>query len=168
MASQIRQNFDVASEQAINEQINNELESSYMYQSMGAYFDRDDVALPGFSSLFKHASEEEREHGEKFMSYLNKRGGRVALQDIHKPPKDEWGTGLDALQVALECEKKEPLLRVHKVASQKGDPHLTNYLESDLIDHQVDSIKKLGDSITQLKRAGQGLGEYLFDKHLSS
>jgi len=41
---------------------------------MGFYYDRDDVALPGFSKYFKKQSEEEREHAEKFMTYLNKRG----------------------------------------------------------------------------------------------
>ena len=46
------------------------------------YFDRDDVALPGFAKYFKDASDEEREHAEKFMKYQNKRGGRIVLQDI--------------------------------------------------------------------------------------
>ena len=46
------------------------------------YFDRDDVALPGFASFFKKASDEEREHAEKLMKFQNQRGGRVVLQDI--------------------------------------------------------------------------------------
>ena len=46
------------------------------------YFDRDDVALPGFASFFKGASDEEREHAETLMKFQNKRGGRVVLQDI--------------------------------------------------------------------------------------
>ena len=46
------------------------------------YFDRDDVALPGFYKYFSKASEEEREHAEKLMKYQNKRGGRIVLQNI--------------------------------------------------------------------------------------
>ena len=46
------------------------------------YFDRDDVALPGFQKFFKGSSDEEREHAEKLMSYQNKRGGRIVLQQI--------------------------------------------------------------------------------------
>ena len=46
------------------------------------YFDRDDVALPGFASFFKEASDEEREHAETLMKFQNMRGGRVVLQDI--------------------------------------------------------------------------------------
>merc|ERR1712002_719906 len=45
MASQIRQNYHEDSEAAINKQINMELYASYVYMSMGHYFERDDVAL---------------------------------------------------------------------------------------------------------------------------
>ena len=72
--SQIRQKFHDESEKAINEQISLELYASYVYQSMAMYYDRDDVALPGFSAYFKHNSDEEREHAETFMKYLTKRG----------------------------------------------------------------------------------------------
>ena len=72
--SAVRQNFHEDCEAAINKQINLELYASYCYQSMAMYYDRDDVALPGFSAYFKHNSDEEREHAEKFMKYLNKRG----------------------------------------------------------------------------------------------
>ena len=167
--SQVRQNFHEESEKAINAQINMELSASYVYQSMAFYFDRDDIALPGFSKFFKHNSDEEREHGEKLMKYLNKRGGRVVLQDVARPEKDEWGTGLDALQAALELEKKvnQSLLDLHTLATKNEDPHLTDFLEGEYLDEQVDAIKDLGDKITKLKRAGPGgLGEYLFDKDL--
>lgn len=168
--SKVRQNFHAASEQAINDQINMELSASYVYQSMAMYFDRDDVALPGFSKFYSHNSEEEREHAEKLMKYLNKRGGRVVLKDIKRPERDEWGNGLQSLEIALDLEKKvnESLLKLHVVASENNDPHLADFLESEYLEEQVESIKKLGDMVTKLKRAGEGLGEYLFDKDLQS
>lgn len=46
------------------------------------YFDRDDIALKGFSKRFKECSDEERGHAEMFMKYQNKRGGRIVLQPI--------------------------------------------------------------------------------------
>lgn len=46
------------------------------------YFSRDDVALPGFAHFFKENSKEEREHADKLLSFQNKRGGRIFLQDI--------------------------------------------------------------------------------------
>lgn len=46
------------------------------------YFSRDDVALYGFSHFFKENSHEEREHAEKLLSFQNKRGGRIVLQEV--------------------------------------------------------------------------------------
>jgi len=169
--SQVSQNWHQETEDGVNKQINMELYASYVYQSMSFYFARDDVALPGLASHFAKNSKEEREHAEKFMTYLNKRGGRVLLQDVKKPERDEWGNGLNALTAALDLERKvnQSLLDLHGVASGHNDPHLTNFLEEEFLEEQVEAIKELGDLITKLKRAGQtGLGEYLFDKDLKS
>ena len=171
MSNLIRQNFHEESEKAINEQINKELRASYVYQSMAFYFDRHEVALPGFSHFFAENSKEEREHAEKFMSYLNKRGGKIVLQDVKRPDRDEWGTGLEALEMALELEfdVNQSLLTLHALASRHSDAHLTDFLEGEFLDEQVDASKKLGDMITKLKRAGpDGLGLYLFDKDLKA
>lgn len=167
--SKVRQNFHQESEAGLNRQINMELQASYVYQSMAFYFDRDDVALPGFSKFFKHSSDEEREHAEKLMKYQNRRGGRVVLRDIQKPEKDEWGTGLEALETALGLEKtvNQSLLDLHALASSHNDAHLTDFLEGEFLEEQVESIKKISDLITKLKRAGPGLGEYIFDKDLN-
>ncbi len=65
MASLVRQNYHQESEASTNKQINLELYASYSYQSMAFYFDRDDIALHGFSKFFKKSSDDEREHAEK-------------------------------------------------------------------------------------------------------
>jgi ferritin heavy chain len=62
----------------------------------------------------------------------------------------------------------QSLLDMHKVAGEKGDAHLCDFLESKFLDEQVESIKKVSDLITKLKRAGPGLGEHIIDKELSS
>lgn len=161
-----RQNYHPECEAAINKQINMELYASYVYQSMAYYFDRDDVALPGFCKYFKKSSDEEREHAEKFMAYQNKRGGRIVLQPIQRPDRDEWGSGVDAMQVALSLEKNvnQALLDLHKMASSNDDDSLCDFLEGNFLSEQVDSIKEISDYITNLKRAGGGLGEFMFDK----
>lgn len=168
--SQVRQNFHAECEAGINKQINLELYASYVYQSMAYHFDRDDVALPGFHKFFKKSSDEEREHAEKLMKYQNKRGGRVVLKAVDKPEADEWGSGLDAVQMALSLEKNvnQVLLDLHKLATTHEDAHLTDFLESEYLNEQVESIKELSDYITQLKRCGPGLGEYMFDKETLS
>ena len=77
MASMIRQNYSETCEALVNKQINMEFHASYLYLAMGAHFERDDAALAGFAKFFKKASEEEREHGIKFMEYQG--GNSIAL-----------------------------------------------------------------------------------------
>ncbi|XP_067828094.1 ferritin heavy chain B-like isoform X1 [Heptranchias perlo] len=134
------------------------------------YFDRDDVALRHFAEFFKEQSHEEREHAEKLLKFQNRRGGRIILEDIKKPEQDEWSNGLEVMQRALQMEKNvnQSLLDLHKLSTERTDPHLCDFLESHYLDEQVKMIKKLGDHITNLKRLGapeNGMGVYLFDKH---
>nr|XP_035121226.1 ferritin heavy chain-like isoform X1 [Callithrix jacchus] len=168
--SQVRQNYHQDSEAAINHQINLELYASYVYLSMSYYFDRDDVALKNFAKYFLHQSHEEREHAEKLMKLQNQRGGRIFLQDIKKPDHDDWESGLNAMECALHLEKNvnQSLLELHKLATDKNDPHLCDFIEMHYLNEQVKSIKELGDHVTNLHKMGapqSGLAEYLFDKH---
>jgi len=166
MASQVRQNFHTDCEAGVNKQINMELYANYVYLSMSYYFDRDDVALKGFAKFFKKSSDEERDQAEKLMKFQNQRGGRIVLQDIKKPSVEEWGIGLNAMQAALELEKtvNQALLDLHKVAGDHGDAQMCDFIETHYLTEQVEAIKELGDHVTNLKRVGPGLGEYMYDK----
>lgn len=167
MANNIRQNYHEDCEAAINKQINMELYASYVYLSMAQHFDRHDSALPGFHKFFKKNSDEEREHAQKFIKFQNERGGIVKMAGIAAPERDDWGTGLEALNKALELEKNvnQSLLDMHAIASKLGDPQMCDFIETHYLTEQTEAIKQLGDYITQIKRCGGGLGEYLFDKH---
>merc|ERR1712080_773094 len=115
-----------------NKQINMEFYASYVYLSMGSYFNRQDQALHGFGKHFMGESEEERKHGIKLMEYQTKRGGRVVFRDIAKPSSMEWGSPAEAMEAALELEKtvNQSLLALHKCADSKGDAHLCDFLEA--------------------------------------
>merc|ERR1712112_359576 len=169
MSSKIRQNYHEECEALINKQINMEFYASYVYLSMSSYFNRDDQALTGFASYFKKKSDEEREHGVKLAGYQAKRGGMVVYQDIAKPNTSEWGAPLDATEAALELEKtvNQSLLDLHKVASDKGDAHLADFLEAEYLAGQVEDIKEMGHLITKLKRVGDGLGIHIMDKEIA-
>ncbi|CAD6184575.1 unnamed protein product [Caenorhabditis auriculariae] len=161
-----RQNFHTEVEAAINKQVNIELYASYVYLSMSFYFDRDDVALPNIANFFRKQSDEEREHAMELMRVQNLRGGRVVLQNVQKPEKDEWGTALEAFQAALALEKfnNESLLALHGTANSHNDVHMTDFLEEKYLDEQVKSINEIAKMVTSLKRVGPGMGEYVFDK----
>ncbi|XP_075461725.1 ferritin, lower subunit-like isoform X2 [Ascaphus truei] len=128
MESQVRHNFHQDCEAGLNRMINLKFHSSYIYLSLSFYFDRDDVALDNFAKFFLDRSEEEREHAEKLIKYQNERGGRVFLQSVEKPERDDWSSGLEALQTALKLEKtvNQALLELHSVAGDKNDPHFTS------------------------------------------
>ncbi|CAB3410881.1 unnamed protein product [Caenorhabditis bovis] len=161
-----RQNYHEEVEAAVNKQINIELYASYVYLSMAFYFERDDVSLLNISKFFKKQSDEEREHATELMRVQNLRGGRVVLQDIQKPEKDEWGSALEAFQAALSLEKfnNESLLKLHSIAGSRNDAHLTDFIEEKYLDEQVRSINQFAHYVTTLKRVGKGMGEFIFDK----
>ncbi|MEE6482786.1 hypothetical protein FKM82_013339 [Ascaphus truei] len=87
-----------------------------------------------------------------------------------KPERDDWSSGLEALQTALKLEKtvNQALLELHSVAGDKNDPHMCNFLECPFLSESTETIKKLGDYITSMKKLGAshtGMAEYLFNKH---
>ena len=55
---------------------------------------------------------------------------------------------------------------MHGIASNRGDPHLCDFLETHYLDEQVQAIKELSDWITKIKRAGDGLGIHIVDKEI--
>merc|ERR1712179_387927 len=166
--SAVRQKYHPDSEALINKQINMELYASYVYLSMSAYFARDDIALHGFSKRFRAGSHEERDHAEALIDYQNMRGGRVVFREIAKPTCDEWGTALEAIEASLELEKtvNESLLNMHKMADSHSDAQLTDFIEGTYLKEQVEAIKEIGDLVTKMKRAGDGLGLHIIDKEL--
>ena len=54
------------------------------------------------------------------------------------------------------------------MASDLGDAHLCDFLESQYLSEQVDAIKEIGDLVTKIKRAGDGLGLLIIDKEIMS
>ena len=168
MSSLARFNLSKDAEDAINKQIQAELQAHYTYLSMSTYFNRDSVSLPGFSKYFKAQSQGEYEHAQALIAYLSKRGGTVQLETINAPTV-EWPSALAALEASLELEKSVygSLLAISKIASDNSDPELDDFISSEFLHEQVADIKIIADMITQLYRAGDsGLGLYLYDRTL--
>eukprot|EP00252_Welwitschia_mirabilis_P022842 TRINITY_DN629_c0_g1_i2.p1 TRINITY_DN629_c0_g1~~TRINITY_DN629_c0_g1_i2.p1 ORF type:complete len:275 (-),score=54.88 TRINITY_DN629_c0_g1_i2:332-1156(-) len=167
-----RQRFEDPCEAALNEQINVEYNVSYVYHALFAYFDRDNVALPGFAKYFKEASDEERKHAEMLMKYQNLRGGKVKLQSILMPVMEfdnsEKGDALYAMELALSLEKltNEKLLNLHSVAANCNDSQMTDFIEGSFLAEQVAAIKQVSDYVSQLRRIGKGHGVWHFDQML--
>nr|CAC84555.1 Ferritin type 2 [Suberites domuncula] len=168
MADNVRQNYAASSEEGVNKQINLEFYAMYSYLSMANYFERHDVALHGFAKYFRKAGHEELEHAEKLQKFQIQRGGRVVLQDIKKPSKDDWEGPLEAMEAALALERmvNQALLDLHKIADDNGDFQMSDFIEGNYLHEQVEAIKEISDHITNIKRVGTGHGIYHFDKCL--
>jgi len=89
-------------EKALNEQINKELFSAYLYLSMAADFESKN--LSGFAKWMTAQSGEELSHAMKLFNYVLERGGHVELMAIDKP-QQTWESPLRAFQDAYDHEK---------------------------------------------------------------
>lgn len=83
---------------------------------------------------------------------------------------EEKGDALYAMELALSLEKLnfQKLRALHSVADDAGDAALCDFIEGDLLQEQVDSVKEHAVYVSQLRRVGKGLGVYLFDKELGN
>jgi ferritin len=134
---------------AINEQIKNELYSAYLYLSMSAYFEERN--LPGFAKWLRVQFEEEQGHALKFYDYVHERGGAIKLQAIAQPPA-EWKSSLDAFQQVLEHEQKVTSL-IHKLyaLALKENDYASQIMLQWFITEQVEEEKNATDVIAKLQ-----------------
>ncbi|XP_045712071.1 ferritin heavy chain-like [Phyllostomus hastatus] len=165
----VHHNYHPECEAAVNNHINVHFHASHVYSSMAFYFNHEDMALKHFSQFFLQRSNKEKAHAERLMRLQNQCGGRIRLQHMNCPPWDEWDSGLRAMQCALLLAKKvnHSLPSLHQLATEKGDGHLCNFLESHYLPQQVMFIKELEDHVVNLRKMGapeSGLAEDLFDK----
>lgn len=163
-----RQNFAEQTEHLLNMQVQMELYASHAYSAMAGYFDRADVALPGFKAWAEKQSSEEREHAEKFIEYINLRGGRYVPMMISEPDVSTFGSAMDAMEFALKMEinVNRALLHMHKVGSNADDAQFCDFLESNFLEEQVESINSIATVVRKLMRTGPGLGEYMVDREM--
>ena len=133
---------------AINEQIQAEFYSAYMYLSMSAYFESRN--LPGFAKWLRVQFQEEQGHALKFYDYVIERDGVVQLQPSPKPPM-EWEGNLEAFQAVLEHEQKVTGLinKLYEVALKEKD-YATQVMLQWFINEQVEEEKNAHDIIEQL------------------
>ena len=105
---------------AINEQIKNELYSAYLYLAMSAHFEA--ASLPGFAKWTRMQADEEMEHAMKFFDYINERGGRVTLLAIDQPPA-EYGEPVEVFEMVLAHEQKVTGLihQLYEIALEEKD-----------------------------------------------
>ncbi len=150
-------------QEAINNQIKNELFSAYIYLAMSAYFE--DQNLPGMARWMRMQSNEEMEHAMKFYDYIYDRGGRVSLQAIDQPPF-QWESPLAAFEQAYAHEQKVTgmINGIYKIAEEEND-YPTQVMLHWFIDEQVEEEKSASAIVEQLKMVGEHTGPLLMLDH---
>jgi ferritin len=133
----------------MNEQINKELFSSYLYLSMAAYFE--DRNLPGFANWMRVQADEEREHAMKFYDFILERGGRVALKAIDAP-KTEWNSTLEVAEEVAAHEGKvtASIHALYELALKEKDYPAQVMLQW-FISEQVEEEKNAAEIVASLK-----------------
>ncbi|MDH3348137.1 MAG: ferritin [Desulfobulbaceae bacterium] len=152
-------------ELALNEQINAELFSSYLYLSMENYFQSQ--SLSGFASWMRCQVQEEMFHGMKFYDFVNERGGSVALEAIAKPD-NQWNSPLDAFEHVLSHEQKVTGLVNDLVEIALGvKDYATNIFLQWFVTEQVEEEASVGAIVDKLRLIGNdSSGLFLLDAEL--
>ena len=150
---------------AINDQINKELYSEYLYFSMAAYLER--IGLPGFSNFMRVQAQEEHVHGVKFYDYLLERQGKVILQSIDAPQPDfESPKAVFEDTYAHEHFITESINNLMTLAIEEKDYAAQSFLKW-FIDEQVEEEATMDNILTQIKLiSGDGKGMFMLDREL--
>jgi ferritin len=134
---------------ALNNQINAEMYSSYLYLSMESYFRS--VSLSGFATWMRGQVQEELFHAMKFYDYVNERGGKVVLDTIHKPDSN-WKTPLAAFEHILKHEQlvTDLINDLMDLAIVEQD-HATRIFLQWFVSEQVEEEATVGEVVDKLR-----------------
>ena len=154
-------------EKALNEQVNAEIYSAYLYLSMSSYFES--VNLSGFAQWMKAQAQEEMVHGMKIYAFIHERGGRVLLSAI-EAPQTQWSNPVSAFAATLEHEQKVTALinGLVDVAIAEKD-HATNIFLQWFVTEQVEEEASVDAVLQKLKMVGdQSHGLFMMDRELGA
>ena len=152
---------------AINEQINAELWSAYLYLSMS--MDAEAKGYKGVANWFFVQWQEEQDHARIFMNYLNSRDEKVELKPIKEVPV-AWNSVLEMFQETLKHEKVVTSL-INNLAAIAAEDRV--FASSNMliwfIDEQIEEEENARDMIFAAESVeGDKYGMYQLDKELAA
>ena len=153
--------------EALNDQIRFEFSSAYVYLSMSAHCEAEN--LPGFARWLRVQWEEELKHGMKLFHFVFERGGRVMLQGIEKPA-GKWKSPAEVFDHVLAHEQKvtASIHRLYDVATREKD-YPTQVMLQWFISEQVEEEKNATEIVELLKLAGSsGPALLMVDRQLGA
>jgi ferritin len=151
----------------LNEQINKEFYSAYLYLDMSNYFDSLD--LDGYANYYMIQAQEERDHALLFMKYMQNNGLQVTLEAIGKP-ENAFDTILSLLETAAEHEHYVTALinNIYHEAHQSKDYRTMKFLDW-FVNEQMEEEENAHKMISRYKLFGQDpKGLYLLDQEYAA
>ena len=154
-------------EAAMNDQLQKELESAYVYLGMSAYCETE--SLPGMAAWLRRQFDEEQQHAMRFYNFIIDRGARVELKKLEAPPTS-YSSPLDVFKTALDHERKvtAAINDLYDLVAREKDFASQAWLDW-FATEQVEEEKTVGQIVDDLKRIGsEGNGLFLLDKDLGT
>jgi ferritin len=153
-------------EKALNDQLNAELYSSYLYLSMSSWFSSQN--LDGFANWMRVQAREELVHAMKFYDYLIQRDGRVLLTAVEAPPTT-WDSPEAVFEHTYNHEQKVTgLINGLVDLSLSEKDHATHMVLQWFVDEQVEEESSASEILGKVKMLGDSKsGIYMLDKELS-
>lgn len=154
-------------EDALNEQINAEMWSAYLYLSMSLHFQHE--GRTGMANWFMIQFQEEQAHALALMEFLNARDGRVVLYPIADVP-NSWESPKAAFEATLEHEKKvtAKINALYAMAEEEKD-FATRQKLNTFVAEQVEeeeNVRQIIDDLTLVGNDGTGL--FQIDRELAT
>ncbi len=159
--------INIRMEKAINEQINAELYSGYLYLSMSAYAESQNMS--GVANWLRVQAQEEQFHAMKMFDYVNERGGTVVLDAIEKPAT-EWDNFVEMFEEVYAHEQKVTSLinNLVEIAMEEKDHATFNFLQW-YVEEQVEEEANASSLLEQLRFVdGKGSGFFMIDRELKA
>ena len=149
----------------LNDQINKELYSAYLYLDMANFYA--DKGLAGFQNWFNIQAQEERDHAMLMLQYLHNNGQHVELKAIAKPDK-EFKDLMDPLKMALEHEEYVTSLinGIYAAASDVKDYRTLQFLDW-FVKEQGEEEMNAQENISKMELfGGDPKGLYMLNSEL--
>ncbi|PID78086.1 MAG: ferritin [Deltaproteobacteria bacterium] len=152
-------------EKALNDQLNAESFSAYLYLSMSSYFES--LNMKGFATWMRVQAEEEYVHAKKFYDFILQRGGRIRLKGFEDPQTD-WDSPEDAFAGSLHHEEyiTSRINSLMNIAIEEKD-HATQIFLQWFVTEQVEEEDNVGSVLSQIRMMGETKnGLYMLDREL--
>ena len=151
----------------LNEQINKELYSAYLYLDMANFYN--EKGLDGYSNWYEIQAKEEQDHAMLIYQYLHNNNQKVTLEAIAKPDK-VFNTLMDPLKMALEHEEYVTSLinNIYAAADEVNDYRTKQFLDW-FVKEQGEEEKNSNDMITKMELfGGDAKGLYMLNSVLKA